>query len=142
MNTKKCIDCCNELPADNFSFKNKSKNILQPRCKPCYNAYNRKYYQSGEKTKQIERVRANAKQRYDLFKEWRNNQSCLVCGEHSPECLDLHHIDPSQKEGTISELFSRWSWTRIQEEINKCIVVCSNCHRKIHSGTIQYPTVA
>lgn len=142
MTLKPCIECGEELSLDNFSFKSKTKNILQSRCKPCYNAYNRKYYQSGEKLKQIKRVRDNVKQRYDIFKEWKSSQSCVICKENSSECLDLHHLDPSVKEGDVSELFSRWSWARIQEEIQKCIVVCSNCHRKIHSGRIKYPTVA
>ena len=139
METKTCLGCNKTLLIDQFSFKNKSKGIRQSRCKICYNSHNRDYYKSGERLKQIKRVRVNSEQRYQLFKEWKSSQSCIVCGEDSSECLDLHHVDPSTKEGDISELFSRWSWARIQDEIRKCVVVCSNCHRKIHSGRIQSP---
>ena len=54
---------------------------------------------------------------------------CSMCGESSKCCLDFHHIDPKTKERRISYLRSI---KKIDAEIAKCIVLCSNCHRKLH----------
>ncbi len=139
METKKCIGCSESLKVDLFSFKDKKRGIFQSRCKACYNEYNRKYYQKGENLKQLARVKTNRQKYTEIYKDWKSNQSCVICGEDSPECIDLHHVDPSVKEGTISQMINSRSWDRIQEEIQKCVVVCSNCHRKIHSGRIKCP---
>lgn len=139
MTTKVCIGCSQDLSLELFSFKDRNRGVFQSRCKICYNEYNREYYQKGEKLKQLTRVRKNQKKHAARYKDWKTDQSCVVCGEDSPECIDLHHVDPSVKEGTISQMINRWSWDRIQEEIKKCIIVCSNCHRKIHSGRIESP---
>lgn len=59
---------------------------------------------------------------------------CSICGGTFPDvCLDFHHIDDATKEFSIAEAMYRTiSLTRIQLEMNKCKVVCSNCHRIIH----------
>jgi hypothetical protein len=136
---KTCISCKKELDESEFSFKSRAKGTLQSRCKSCYNEYNRGYYQSGERTKQLERVKNNNKQLRVQFQEWKKQQSCSCCGEDATECLDLHHLDPTQKEGTLARINDFGSWNRILEEIAKCIVVCANCHRKIHTGRIILP---
>ena len=46
--------------------------------------------------------------------------------------LEFHHLDPSQKDFAISQSGSTRAWERIQKEIDKCILVCSNCHKEIH----------
>lgn len=139
MTTKICVDCNQDLSISLFSFKNKTKGVLQSRCKPCYNAYNRQYYAAGENEKQIVRSRKNSKAIRVKFQEWKQTQHCCICGEKSVECLDLHHIDPNEKEGNVSQLGHFGSWKRVEEEIVKCVVVCANCHRKIHSGRIECP---
>ena len=60
-------------------------------------------------------------------------RGCLKCGDRREYVLDFHHIDPSKKEGTIA----RWTSNKnkqedIKSEINKCVVLCSNCHREFH----------
>ena len=47
--------------------------------------------------------------------------------------LEFHHLDPSQKEITLNEALSNhWAWERIVEELSKCIVLYSNCHKEKH----------
>ena len=46
--------------------------------------------------------------------------------------LDFHHIDPSRKDFTVSRV-SR-SWKAIKAELDKCILLCANCHRELHDG--------
>jgi predicted HNH restriction endonuclease len=60
---------------------------------------------------------------------------CIICGESEPVCLDFHHINSEDKEFTISKHRNRnkeWLLT----EINKCVCLCANCHRKVHAGII------
>ena len=139
MESKFCIGCKQSLSLDSFSFKNKTKKTLQSRCKECYNSYNRNYYDKIERKKQIARVGRNVSKLRDRFHQWKSTQSCVACGESSVECLDLHHVDPKTKDSDVSYLLAFNSWNRIIEEIKKCVVVCSNCHRKIHSGRIPSP---
>lgn len=136
METKQCVGCNENLSLDLFSFRNKAKGTLQSRCKKCYNLYNRHYYKNFERDKQITRVGKNTKKLRERYQTWKSQQSCCVCREDAVECLDLHHVDPKEKDGNISLLLAYNSWNRVVEEIQKCVVVCSNCHRKIHSGRI------
>jgi len=55
------------------------------------------------------------------------------CGENNYACLDFHH-NSGNKEKNISRMVNGSSSLQtIQNEMEKCIVVCSNCHRKIHN---------
>lgn len=67
---------------------------------------------------------------------WKKEQGCKCCKENDPCCLDLHHLDPSEKEGNPSS-FTKFSWNKLMKEASKCIVVCRNCHAKIHAGIIK-----
>ena len=58
---------------------------------------------------------------------------CQRCGEDDPRCLDFHHEDELNKSFGIGEGISRRvSWEDILLEIDKCDVLCANCHRKEH----------
>lgn len=56
---------------------------------------------------------------------------CQKCEENHISCLDFHHLDPKEKEGNISSMV-KYSLKKIKKEIEKCIILCSNCHRKLH----------
>ena len=59
---------------------------------------------------------------------------CEKCGIISiPEIYDFHHIDPLQKDFSISAVGNTYSWDKIKKEIDKCILLCANCHRQIHA---------
>lgn len=66
-------------------------------------------------------------------KQYINKQKiqCAKCGETRIYTLDFHHKDESKKEFNIGRL-KKGSLGVIQKEINKCIVLCSNCHREFH----------
>lgn len=75
-------------------------------------------------------------ERRKLIKEFLDNfkkSGCVVCGELDVACLDFHHTNPSEKEDTLTvAIKNKWGEERIMKEINKCVVLCSNCHRKVH----------
>lgn len=61
---------------------------------------------------------------------------CAICGyNRCLSALDLHHLNPEEKDFTISYNTNR-AWEEVNKEIQKCILVCSNCHREIHEGLI------
>lgn len=62
---------------------------------------------------------------------------CSLCPEKDSCCLEFHHIDPSQKDLEISiAVRNSWSEKRLMKEVAKCLVVCRNCHAKIHKHGI------
>ena len=82
---------------------------------------------------------ASKQKRHDenkrLLTERKEQSPCSSCGEYHPACcMDYHHLDPSIKEKQISSMLSANSWKKIEEEIAKCVLLCSNCHRKIHNN--------
>lgn len=63
---------------------------------------------------------------------------CQLCGYNKYQgALDLHHIDRYQKEFSISDNGHSRSWERVKRELDKCILVCANCHREVEAGIIR-----
>jgi predicted HNH restriction endonuclease len=57
---------------------------------------------------------------------------CITCSYSNYDgALEFHHLDPNKKEFVIG--LSR-NWNLTKKEMDKCILVCSNCHREIHGG--------
>ena len=69
---------------------------------------------------------------------YKRSKGCRFCGLLEPICLDFHHIIPKDKEKCVSTLVHSGNLDKVKEEIKKCIVICSNCHRMLHSGLITY----
>ncbi|KKT61481.1 MAG: hypothetical protein UW64_C0016G0002 [Microgenomates group bacterium GW2011_GWC1_44_37] len=60
---------------------------------------------------------------------------CVVCGYCKEiKALDFHHIDESTKEFGLSDRGLTRSWEKTKEEVLKCVLLCANCHREVHSG--------
>ena len=59
---------------------------------------------------------------------------CQRCGyNRCMEALEFHHLDSSLKDFGISSKGYTRSWAKIREELDKCMLLCANCHREIHS---------
>lgn len=57
---------------------------------------------------------------------------CSICSyDKHPAGFDFHHVNPREKDFTIS---SAASWKKIEPELLKCVLLCSNCHREVHAG--------
>lgn len=60
---------------------------------------------------------------------------CERCGYNKcVDALDFHHLDPSTKDFNISKNGNTRSWDEIRKEVDKCIMICANCHREEHSS--------
>lgn len=60
--------------------------------------------------------------------------SCQCCGyDACTEALEFHHVDETTKSFNLSDHNIKLDWPIIKKELDKCIVVCANCHREIHA---------
>lgn len=67
---------------------------------------------------------------------------CIVCGyNRCVRSLQFHHLNPSEKEFTISE-WKKLGKRDLEKEIKKCVLVCANCHGEIESGYITLGNVS
>lgn len=58
---------------------------------------------------------------------------CAICGYNkSLNAFDFHHVDPLEKDFTISDRMT--SWEAIEPELKKVVLLCANCHREVHEG--------
>jgi len=66
--------------------------------------------------------------------EWKRARGCTICGETEPWVLDMHHLDPAVKESNPA---SSATLKTFLKESSKCVLLCSNCHRKVHAGVLK-----
>ena len=65
---------------------------------------------------------------------------CKLCGyDGCIQALEFHHVGNTGKDVGISDKGYTRSWQRVKKEIDKCILVCANCHRELHVGIKQLP---
>lgn len=70
----------------------------------------------------------------------RDELECIRCGEGRPRCLDFHHT--GKKDLGVSQMVNHgYGKERIREEIDECVVLCANCHRKDHHEGLDSVTV-
>lgn len=102
--------------------------------------YSRKYYVANrEKVKaHVKTIRAAGKVKWSAFK---STLKCTQCGFNHPAALDFHHTNPSEKENLVSALVSNGCYAAAMREVQKCVVLCANCHRVLHAqeSLIQSP---
>jgi len=59
---------------------------------------------------------------------------CQVCGYKKYQgALDLHHVSGKKEFGIGDKGYTR-SWEKVRQELDKCVLVCANCHREIEAG--------
>ena len=65
---------------------------------------------------------------------------CQICSYNKyPGGLDLHHIDRKSKSFGIGDKGYTRSWEKVRTELDKCVLVCANCHRELEAGITQLP---
>lgn len=135
MTTKICTKCGEEKPEDQFSWKVKDVR-RRADCKECCAKASSEHYKNN-KDEYINRNTVRRNKKRAMVRGILDKSSCIACGEDCNACLDFHHPDPSLKDGNVSILVSDLrSDERILNEISKCVVICSNCHRKVHAGLL------
>lgn len=99
-------------------------------CSPHYRACSQKR-KSKSRRKTLETFKLNS------------GGKCQLCGyNRCLNALDFHHKDPSTKDRkykSISSLIRENSIENGMKEVNKCILLCANCHREVHAGIALLP---
>lgn len=101
-------------------------------------AQQRWYYKNREY--RIETKEARRKEMKRWFYELKREEfSCRRCGESRPPAIDFHHTERTGREvsAMVNDGFSR---ERIKSEIEHCVALCANCHRKEHRDSNEYQT--
>jgi hypothetical protein len=129
---KKCPKCTIEKNLSEFNQNRRRKDGLQRICRVCSQNEDKKCY--------IKSKELNPRIRFDKNKEvlkrrteWVNvykEQGCAKCDETRYYVLDFHHLDPNKKDFNVSA--TGYGYKKLKQEIEKCIVLCSNCHREFH----------
>lgn len=120
-NEKWCSDCERMLPLESFYRRvdaDRPGQPLQHKCKECQSAY------------QIQRRREQKLRAIEYL-----GGKCSRCGyDRYPGALDLHHTDPEVKDHTIMRHLMARAWDKIRAELDKCVLLCANCHREEEGG--------
>lgn len=127
---------CGELkPPDDFAWRLKKAGRRDSFCRPCRVVYSRKYYLAN-KQRHIARAekskRRIALERTRYLLDYFKSHPCADCGETDPIVLEFDHTDPSTKSFNIGTMLAKRAWASVLAEIDKCDVVCANCHRRRH----------
>jgi hypothetical protein len=129
---KTCYRCRLELDISLFGLDKCKKDGLRYICKTC-----------AKKERQDNPSRFHGYQHkrfYKLKDEYlklkEQKGGCILCGESTLICLDFHHIE--DKVECVSRLRkNKNGWQRIIDEMNKCELLCANCHRKLHGKLVE-----
>jgi hypothetical protein len=131
---------CGEIKSVTEFHKSKtSLDNLHSYCKKCAIEGSKKAYRDlNQKEWMSEQSREFATALFRIIDDVKEKYGCISCGENCRACLDFHHIDPKTKDGCVSKLASTKNVTKTINELNKCVVLCANCHRKFHAGLLQF----
>jgi len=128
---KFCCSCKKRKDVEEFNIDNTRNDGYQSSCRECSNGIGRKHYLKY-KEQYLARSKARRKNGRDFIREIKENVGCYFCEESRSACLDFHHEGYEQKCFVVSEILN-YNRDKLINEIKKCIVVCANCHRIIHS---------
>jgi len=129
---KRCNKCERDLDEEQFSWKLKGKS-RQAHCKSCHSQYRKRHYEDNRR-KYLEKAtkhrRVTAKVLREKMVKLLQGRCCQTCGFDNIVTLEFHHRNPDDKLMCVSDMLARnHSWAKILLEIEKCDILCANCHR-------------
>lgn len=94
-------------------------------------AWNRWYQTNKHKKVAWQKRRRERMQAW--WAEFKSSKRCERCPENHPACLVFHHLNPAEKDISLSDMVKLgWGQRKVLMEVAKCIVLCCNCHAKLH----------
>ena len=94
--------------------------------------YSKKHYEKN-KLEIFKKTNAKKSAVRAWFRAYKSTLSCINCGENHQATLDFHHVAPKKGDRKVNRIVSDGhNKQTIMREIAKCVVLCSNCHRKHH----------
>ena len=116
---------------EEFNWRRRSRGQRDTFCRPCRAAYKQEHY-AANRQRYIDNAAARksalADERTAYLIEYFAEHPCVDCGEDDPVVLDFDHL--RDKAFNIGASLHLRGWSSILAEIEKCEVVCANCHRR------------
>ena len=138
--SKICTICKKTKSLDCFNKKIKSKDGYQNICKHCSKLKSQDYYKNNsEKHKLVTRTKRKEERRQqtDYLNKIKTKYGCQLCDEHEPCCLEFHHCSGEKEFNIADSRMMGVGFVKLKNEVSKCVVLCSNCHKKVHAKLLQ-----
>ncbi len=136
---KQCVKCLRTLDVDQFPVRKDRKGSPSSYCFTCRSDYGKEYHAAHREAINSRTAVRNAQVRAEVRDLIRARKSvpCADCNTRYPfYVMDFDHVR-GVKKFNIGIGASRYSLKVIEKEIDKCEVVCANCHRqRTHSGIV------
>ena len=127
---KRCSKCREYKPFSEYHLDSSNKYNRAYNCRICVQE-NSRLHQQKNKKQIVAAVRLKLKERKNWAVDYKGGK-CKDCKKEFPNCVyDFHHLSSDMKEGNPSA-FLRLSLENAKKELDKCILLCANCHRIRH----------
>lgn len=139
---KYCNKCKTDKPLEAFQFRDKAKGTRRSNCRDCVSKYDKWAYSIGIKTGNSKESKANiAKRNKDFVIDLLSKSNCKDCGNTDLRVLEFDHL--TNKKYNIASMLNSFSIETIKNEIEKCDIVCRNCHTiRTYTRSPNYRTLA
>lgn len=135
---KTCSKCGLSKAESEFFVKDKLRGRLHAQCKTCYQLHRQTYYKTHYtkyRESYLQRARARREKVRNTFHQnlldYLANKACAECGENDIRVLEFDHLDPREKVFSVSQATKfGYSWEQTLAEIQKCRILCANCHKR------------
>lgn len=125
---KTCSGCRIIKPATDFNFKNRAAGVRHSYCRECGKKLTRSHYKRNKRAYLDRNTRARLRHRALIRRV--KSRPCADCGVQYPYyVMDFDHRDGETKIFGLNAV-NRMTLPGILREIEKCDVVCANCHRE------------
>jgi hypothetical protein len=130
---RRCGGCGKLKALSEFAWQRKRRRQRDNLCRSCRSAYKRRHYLANKK-RYVDQARARKQvlrlKRTRYLLRYFAIHPCVDCGESDPVVLEFDHLEGDSKSFDIGHSLPYRNWRSILEEIEKCEVVCANCHRR------------
>ena len=131
---KKCNHCHKVKDEEEYNWRYKALGIRHPTCRDCQHQHNKKYFEGDAKERHLQQVQERKHEARNVAREYvwdyLTRHPCTQCGEADPVVLEFHHI--GEKYMAVSQMVGGgYPVETIQAEIDRCVVLCGNCHKKL-----------
>lgn len=125
---RECKYCGDEFKAELGNVRKGYGNYCSHKCSGKHQA------EQEDRTGENHHQWKGKKKKREYIDNYKNDRECKYCDEDREPCLQLHHKNPDKKVSSISEMrSSEHTLDEVKKEIDKCEVVCANCHWIKHS---------
>lgn len=128
---RECTRCKKEKSLEDFRFRNKTKGTRQSWCKECMSKWEKNIWKTSKQRRSSNAKKAalRRKRNVDFVIDYLKDKKCLDCGEDDIVVLEFDHISDKKFEISYATR-ATYSLEKIKQEIDKCDIVCANCHKR------------